>query len=211
MSRADAYHEFRERLLSGELVPGQFVTQKELASLAGVPVGTAREAIQRLEHESLLKVHPQRGIQVIDLTTKFIRNSYGLRLALELHALEHFASGEFEAEVDALIDITRSVLEEAERTTDPEVLKRAVDVDWDMHDKLIECLDNALISETYQVNNTRLRLIKVTNRLSPDRVHSALREHLEVLSYCKSRDGAGARKALIEHIDTALSRALQGK
>lgn len=211
MSRADAYHEFRERLLSGELAPGQFVTQKELAKLAGVPVGTAREAIQRLQHESLLKVHPQRGIQVIDLTTKFIRNSFGLRMALEMLAVDNFASGEFEAEVDALIDTTTAMLEEAQRTTDPEVLKRAVDVDWDMHDKLIECLDNALISETYQINATRLRLIKVSNRLSPDRVHSALKEHLDVLHHCKARDGNGARRALAHHMDTALSRALQGK
>lgn len=211
MSRAEAYHEFRERLLSGELAPGQFITQKELATLAGVPVGTAREAIQRLEHESLLKVHPQRGIQVIDLTTNFIRNSFGLRMALELQAVDNFASGEFGAEVDALIDATQAILEEAQRTTDPEVLRRAVDVDWDMHDKLVECLENDLISETYQINNTRLRLIKANNRLSPDRVHSALKEHLEFLNFCKARDGGGARKALANHIDTALSRALQGK
>ncbi|MEM8664709.1 MAG: GntR family transcriptional regulator, partial [Pseudomonadota bacterium] len=70
MSRVAAYQEFRDRLLSGELQPGQFVTQKELAELAGVPIGTAREAIQKLEHDQLLKVHPQRGIQVADITTK---------------------------------------------------------------------------------------------------------------------------------------------
>ncbi|WP_407649109.1 GntR family transcriptional regulator [Devosia algicola] len=47
MSRVAAYQNFRERLLSGELSPGQFVTQKELADLAGVPIATAREAIQK--------------------------------------------------------------------------------------------------------------------------------------------------------------------
>jgi DNA-binding GntR family transcriptional regulator len=211
MSRADAYHEFRERLLSGELAPGQFVTQKELATLAGVPVGTAREAIQRLEHESLLKVHPQRGIQVISLTTNFIRNSFGLRMALEMQAVRNFASGNYTAEIDTLLDATEAVLRDAEKTTNPDVLQSAVDVDWDMHDKIIECLDNELISETYQINATRLRLIKVSNRLSPDRVHSALREHLDVLNFCKAGDGAGAQTALASHIDTAMSRALQGK
>lgn len=211
MSRADAYHEFRDRLLSGDLTPGQFVTQKELAALAGVTIGAAREAIQRLQHESLLKVHPQRGIQVISLTTKFIRESYGLRLALERHAVRDFASGDHTAEVTRLIDTTRAVLDQARRTTDPEVLKRAVEIDWDMHDTLVDCLDNEQITETYQINNTRLRLIKVNNRLFPDRVQSALEEHLAFLTCCKAGDVAGAEAALTAHIDRAMSRALQGK
>ena len=45
MLRLRAYEEFRERLHSGELKPGQFVTQRELAKLVGVPLGAAREAI----------------------------------------------------------------------------------------------------------------------------------------------------------------------
>jgi len=77
MSKVSAYEEFKDKLQSGELQPGQFITQKEFASLANVPIAAAREAIQKLEHESLLKVHPQRGIQIADVTLEFIRNAFG--------------------------------------------------------------------------------------------------------------------------------------
>ncbi len=211
MTRASAYHQFRDRLLSGELQPGQFVTQKELAQLAGVPIGTAREAIQKLEHEALLKVHPQRGIQVADVTTKFIREAFGLREALELQAVRNFASGNYTVEIDMLLAATRKILEEARINPTTETLERAVEVDWDMHDQIIGSLNNNLLNETYQINATRLRLIKVSNRFSPDRALTALAEHLEILELCKKGDGEAVAEALARHIHTAMNRALQGQ
>lgn len=210
MSRADAYHDFRERLLSGELSPGQFVTQKELAQLAGVPLGTAREAIQRLQHESLLKVHPQRGIQIVDVTTRFIRQAFGLRKALETFAVRTFAAGGFEDNIDVLLNDTREILAEAERGHTPETLQRAVEIDWDMHDRIVESTDNALVVETFQVNVARLRLIKVNNRLSPERALTALAEHVEILEFCRAGEVEKAANALSDHIDIATNRALQG-
>ena len=53
MTRLAAYESFKERLMTGELKPGQFVTQRELATLADVPLSIAREAIQKLQHETL--------------------------------------------------------------------------------------------------------------------------------------------------------------
>ncbi|MHA3980679.1 GntR family transcriptional regulator [Halovulum sp. GXIMD14794] len=210
MSRADAYHDFRDRLLSGELSPGQFVTQKELAELAGVPLGTAREAIQRLQHESLLKVHPQRGIQIVDVTTRFIRQAFGLRQALETYAVRVFAGGGFEAEIDALLGDTRAILNEAEGAHTPETLQRAVEIDWVMHDRIVDSTDNALLIETFQVNVARLRLIKVNNRLSPERALTALAEHIEILEFCRDGKVAEAVDAMSQHIDVATTRALQG-
>ena len=59
MSRLNAYEKLKQRLMRGDLEPGQFITQREFAELAGVSVGAAREAIMHLEHERLLRVYPQ--------------------------------------------------------------------------------------------------------------------------------------------------------
>ncbi len=211
MSRVAAYQHFKERLLSGELSPGQFITQKEFAKLAGVPVGTAREAIQKLEHESLLKVHPQRGIQIADVTTKFILEAFGLRKILELQAVLHFASGECEMIVKDLIAKTSEVLEVSKTDQSEEILERAVEVDWEMHDKIIEGCENDLLTEVYQINVARLRLIKVSNRMTPKRSIEALGEHLDILNHCLAQEGAKAAEALGGHIDIAMNRALRGK
>ena len=211
MSRVAAYQRFKDRLFSGLLSPGQFVTQKELAELAGVPLSTARDAIQKLEHESLLKVHPQRGIQITDVTTKFIRDSFGLRKVLELQAVRSFASEDNGDVVSQLLTDTEKVLAAARDGLGQDVLDKAVEVDWEMHDKIIDHMENALLSETYRINAARLRLIKANNRLSQERAVEALGEHLAVLENCRAGDGEQAAAALGEHIDIAMNRALQGK
>lgn len=211
MSKVAVYQQFRERLMSGELLPGQFITQKELAELAGVPIATAREAIQKLEHESLLKIHPQRGIQITDVTTRFIRESFGLRMVLELTAVRNLASGEHADVVSRLLKDTREVLEKAQESSSDELLERAVEVDWEMHDQIIDRMGNDLLSETYRVNAARLRLIKVNNRMTTERAIRALGEHIEVLEHCENRQPDEAAQALERHLLIAMERALQGK
>lgn len=211
MSKVSAYEEFKDKLQSGELLPGQFITQKELAALANVPIAAAREAIQKLEHDSLLKVHPQRGIQVADITLEFIRNAFGLRMTLECDAVRKFAENpDNRPAAQALLDDTIAVLKEAKSNTDTEVLERAVEIDWQLHDDIIACVKNKLVTEIFQINAARLRLIKATNRLSPTRVVTALEEHISILECCVESDAAGAVDAMQTHINTAMERAING-
>ena len=210
MDRVEAYQNFKDKLLSGHLAPGQFVTQKELAKLAGVPLGAAREAIQKLESENLLKVHPQRGIQITDLTTRFIREAFGLRLLFERAAIRQFAEHGPMPVIEDLLRATEAVLAEVRLELSEANLSRAVEVDWRMHDVIIEAMGNELIRETYQINATRIRLIRANNRLTPDRVIAGLEEHVAMLGHCRDRNSDAAGKAMEAHIEISKSRALQG-
>lgn len=210
MSKVSAYEEFKHKLLTGELLPGQFVTQKELAALADVPIAAAREAIQKLEHESLLKVHPQRGIQITDITVEFIRNAFGLRMSLEKDAVQKFAAGDNIAMCQEMLRETQSVLDEAASKPSEDVLERAVELDWRLHDDIMSSLNNRLITEVYQINAARLRLIKINNRLTPVRVAGALQEHIEILEHCIAQNPEGAALAMEKHINTAMDRAING-
>lgn len=206
MLRLEAYERFRERLLSGELKPGQFVTQKELAKLAGVPLGAAREAIQRLEHESLLKVYPQRGIQVAEATARLIRDAYGLRLVLERDAIAHFAAHGQRESIDLLIEKTRDIIERASNDITPRLQEEAVEIDWQMHDTIIDSRGNEILAQTYRINAARIRLARgVGNRLPRKRLISALSEHLAILKARRNRDTERAVAEIVQHIETSLN------
>ncbi len=209
MSRISAYERFRERLFAGELQPGQFVTQRELAELAGVSLGNAREAVQKLEHDSLLRVHPQRGIQVADVTIKFIREAFQLRSMVEVAAVEDYCrDGQDKAR--ATLEDTRAVLLKARTDTSTETLNDAVEVDWRFHDEVVTAMNNSLVEELYQINAVRLRLIRTNIRLSADRVFGALEEHLAILEACAEGNAAAAREKLSEHLSVAMRRAIEG-
>lgn len=206
MLRLEAYEKFRERLLSGEIKPGQFVTQRELAKLVGVPVGAAREAIQRLEFESLLKVYPRRGIQVTEATARLIRSAYGFRILIEKEAVGHFAQTASEQEIDGLLDATQRVIDKAEESITPQLQEEAVEVDWHTHDVMVDSLGNEIIAEAYRINAARIRLMRgLGNRLPPNRLVPALTEHLQFLQACRERDAERAVTEMKRHIETSLS------
>lgn len=209
MSRISAYESFRERLFSGDLKPGQFVTQRELAKLAGVSLGSAREAIQRLEHDSLLRVHPQRGIQVADITTRFIREAFQLRSILELAAVSAYCES-YRHDASALLAETRSVVDLAKAEASPDVLNQAVEIDWRFHDDLVGSINNELVEELYQINALRLRLIRANIRLNSQRVFGALGEHIAILEACAEGDVETAKEKLSEHLTVAMQRAMEG-
>ena len=62
--RAQAYESFQQQIVAANIRPGQFISQRELMQLLGMPLGAVRELIPRLEAEGLLRTVPQRGLQI---------------------------------------------------------------------------------------------------------------------------------------------------
>ena len=47
--RVQAYENFREQIVRAQIRPGQFISQRELMQLLGMPLGAVRELIPRLK------------------------------------------------------------------------------------------------------------------------------------------------------------------
>ena len=61
-----AYRALREEIISGQLKPGERITERHLASRLGVSPTPVREALQRLEHEQLIERTDTRRIQIAE-------------------------------------------------------------------------------------------------------------------------------------------------
>lgn len=206
--REDAYNRFKECLFARELQPGQFVSQRELAELVGVSEGPMREALKRLEAEALVRLIPQRGIQIAEINVALIRDAFGLRIALETAALKSFVRAASDAELDALDRRFHTLREDIERTRDPPLLDAALQADIHLHQCFIDSMDNKLISEVYRINDDKVRLIRLNRRYTFDRVLPAIEEHVAILDQIRKRDAAGAIGALERHLAISLRRSL---
>ncbi len=211
MKKNDAYLKFRDCILTGRLRPGQFVTQKELCEMIDVPIAPAREAIQRLEHETLLKVYPKRGIQISDVSPRLIRNAYHVRILIEKEALRLFIEEAPIAEIRALLESSEQMLERMEnKALTAEDTNNLDMVDLAFHNAIIDYLDNEILSQTYQINQARIRLIRLGNRETGDRKVPAMREHIGILKACAERDTTRATVLLEQHLLLSRRRALDG-
>jgi len=144
--RWQAYERFQQQLIASRIRPGQFVSQRELAALIGLPLGAVREVIPRLEAEGLLQTAPQRGLQIATVDVKLVRNAFQLRAIIEREAAAQFALTASDAELDALETAHRDVVAKTRHGITPALLEAAQAIDWGLHDRMVDALGNEIVS-----------------------------------------------------------------
>ncbi|WP_266033404.1 GntR family transcriptional regulator [Brucella intermedia] len=209
-SRHRAYESFTKLLLAGEFQPGQFVSQRQLVNVTGLPLGAIRELIPRLEVEGLIKTVPQRGLQIAHIDLNLIREAFQFRLFIEREAVAVFCQ-------EAPAELLQSLRKEHEETLDqakvtgetPELEKKAQMIDWNLHDEIVGWLNNEIIWRAYRTNTIKTRLISQERFRIAGRVIPVMEEHLKVLEAIETRNPQLAMDAITVHINNARSLALK--
>jgi DNA-binding GntR family transcriptional regulator len=208
--RARAYESFQQQIVQANIRPGQFVSQRELMQLLGMPLGAVRELIPRLEAEGLLRTVPQRGLQIAQVDLKLVNNAFQLRLLLEREAAVRFCASVSGDDLAAIEEAHQRIVRRAQQgPVDDALLTDATTVDWGLHDLMIDALGNELISEAYRINSLRVRLIRLEgSALAPDVLVPAMEEHLWFIAALKRRDPALVARRITHHIESAHRRVL---
>jgi DNA-binding GntR family transcriptional regulator len=208
--RERAYDVFTEQLLRSEIKPGQFVTQRELVAITGQPLGAIRELIPRLEAEGLIVTVPQRGLQILPLDIALIRNAFQFRLILEREAIAAFSQAASDAAIERIEAAHRMVVASAQSGLTDQLVTEAQQVDREFHERIIDDLNNEIISKAYRVNWIKVRLIRQNETsLDEELVLPVMREHLAIIAAMKRRDIPAAVEAAVAHIMSARARALR--
>lgn len=209
LMREVAYERFKVQLFKRNLVPGQFVSQGELCELLDVPLGPTREALKRLEAESLVRLIPQRGIQIADIGVTLIHEAFEFRTILETAAIRRFVTTAGDAVLDELERATTAVQQKmaGKSAVDTKLLDAALQVDWRMHNLIVESVGNRIMMSAHQQNFDKIKMIRLHGR-SPRYLPLAMEEHLVVIAALKARDADKAAAALENHLLSAERRAL---
>ncbi len=209
--RVRAYQGFTQQIVSGAILPGQFISQRELMTLLDMPLGAVREMIPRLEAGGLIKTVPQRGLQIAHVDLKLIRNAFQVRSMIEREAVLAFMQSASDAELAAIEAAHQQILARANEAsnTDAQLLDDAQALDWGLHDRMVDALDNEIVSDIYRVNSLRVRLIKLEQSvITPAILIPAMQEHLRFIAALRERNAAQAAALLDAHINSARSRVM---
>ncbi len=108
----------RHLILSRELRPGERLVQSELAEQLGVSRTPIREALHRLESDGLVKLSPNKGASVADLSTSELEDIYSIRIAIEGYgaylAAQSITNEDLER-LEALVRRMRELFEQGDR------------------------------------------------------------------------------------------------
>jgi DNA-binding GntR family transcriptional regulator len=213
--RQAAYERIEDLLNGGSLRPGQLITQRFLVDRTGATLASVREAVSRLVAEGLLVTVPQRGLMVPSLDVAFVREAYELRRVLELAAVRGLARRLGSAEMDDWFDWHGQARARLSAAAGPDREAVADEIqrrDWDLHQRIIESMDNALIANVYRVTAIKIRMaVQSRIKVRPDNALRVIDEHLAILAAVRAGDDAAASAALDRHVDNSLRIALGGE
>ncbi len=82
------YRQLKERILTGQFVPGRSVTLRGIAAMLEVSPTPVREALRRLVSERALEVHGNRRVSVPTMTRRKFDDLCAVRVSLETLAAE---------------------------------------------------------------------------------------------------------------------------
>jgi DNA-binding GntR family transcriptional regulator len=195
-------------IIERRLLPGERITESDLASRIGVSRTPVREAIGVLEGQGLIVRLRGRGTRVAPATTpEEAETLYELRAPLEGFLAAQAAATISEADLDALRrlqrDFERELRREVARHGERVSLGRLVTLDSDFHWTIYNAAQSGLISVVASYWGRLLRELyhQVYESEHPSRFSE---QHDTIIAALAARDSAAAKSAMTEHIRTGL-------
>ncbi|MFG6490225.1 GntR family transcriptional regulator [Roseateles sp. BYS78W] len=190
-----AYGQLKQLIFDFALMPGDRVSETELAQRIVVSRTPLRAALQRLEREGFLKLLPRLGWQVAPLDFDVMDELYDLRTLIECDAARHLAESEQRPELRQLADIW--LVPPAERLEDAAEVGA---LDERFHAMLVQGSGNREMARVHKEITERIRIIRRLDFTKPARVEATYDEHARILRAITRRRADEAQRLLRAHI-----------
>ena len=195
------YARILEAITDRTLLPGQRITQNELADKLGVSRQPVSHALHLLHRQGLLAESGRRGFEVTQLDPERIRQLYEVRGAIDALAAR-LAAGR--AKTDAAGRAQLETALRAGRAIDKKTpLARLIALDVDFHTAIYRLAGNPAISEMIAPQWPHMRRSMATVLAELDYRESAWTEHEAIAAQIFAGNAKAAETAAQAHALTA--------
>ena len=196
------YNTLKEWIVDGTLMPGEFISDSEIAKYFSVSRTPVREAFQALEAEGLIELRMNKGAIVKPIDEKYITDHYEMRILLESEAAARAAKNGM-PDADPLIEKLMDIQKRMESLSTSEY----ENLNFDVHSSIWTAADN-------------MRLYKMLANLwngpsigftSPKLEHyiKSTQEHIDILTAIRNHDAKKARKEMEQHTERSMNNILK--
>lgn len=197
------YEALTERIVAGELRPGDPIIIEQIAAMLEVSPTPVRESLARLAEQGVITKGRNGRMSVLQLTPEYVRDSYFVRGALEGLAAELAATRITVEELAALHDHVESV---SQYTTagDFSLYKDAID---EIYSIIEAAAANPTLSRELAVLRFHTAFIRSrTRRYFPEQLDAIHRELRALVDALTRGDPEGARDAVVANMRNAGQR-----
>jgi GntR family transcriptional regulator, rspAB operon transcriptional repressor len=193
------YRILRQRIIQAELLPGERLSESDVAKNMHVSRQPVREAFIKLSEEGLVQVLPQRGTYVTRISIASVMDVRFVREAIEADIVRHLA----ESHTAEVIDELRRQLDEQKQVAHDDRVN-FLRLDELFHHTLAAAAGKSYawsVIESVKAQMDRVRFLSV------DDMHIGLLidQHERIVDSIEAGDKAGAEGALRSHLREILN------
>jgi DNA-binding GntR family transcriptional regulator len=194
------YSDLRERLLRGDMPVGRRLVEQQLAQEFDTSRTPVREALRRLEGDGHIVRDRGGGMCPAAPSVKSMRELYEVRVALEELCARRAASSGDRGRIEA-IEQDWEALDAAWHDT--RALPRGPDfvyADEGFHRALAGASGNDVAEALLGDLNDRIRVLRIYDFTTDDRIGATIAEHLEIIRCVLARDADAAAAFMRAHV-----------
>jgi len=197
--------ELERMILSGELPPGEKLTEVALAARLGVSRGPLREAFRMLEEAGLVRTEKNRGVFVRSLPVEEAIDIFDLRATMEEFVGRRLA----ESITPAALKEVRALVEQMEQAAKAKDAHTYHLLNLRFHDRVVELAGNAKLTAIYRKLIKELSLFRRLNLAEATLMPVSANEHRQIVKAIASGDAELAGRAMFEHVMESKARTLK--
>jgi DNA-binding GntR family transcriptional regulator len=186
------YEILRERVISGQIPPGEFVREHDVSERLGVSRTPVREALARLASEGFLERIPHRGFRLPKETVDDLIEIYPIMTALEVLGTRE-AYERLDAEAIAEL---RGINETYAKAFKEKDVYAGIDQNHEFHNKLSARSGNKRLCRMLDDLRSRVRSVEIWAFSDIDHWQKSIDEHEEILKAVESKQLDKAIKIL---------------
>ena len=194
-------------ILSGVLVPGQRISEPDVATRLQVSRVPVREALRELESQGLVVARKHAGVFVRQLAPDEIRDLYQMRGLLDGFAGRCAARLPAEQRMALLhvLDASANAMHVAASQHD---VQRYYAENLHFHWAIVEAAGNRQLSDTYLGIVQKLHLSRLKNLSQDLGIPVSLAEHVDIVQVLRNADASRCETMMAQHVADAYDRLL---
>ncbi|MFD1861381.1 GntR family transcriptional regulator [Planococcus chinensis] len=190
---------------SGDIKPGQTLTERGLAEKIGVSRTPVREAIRKLEEQGIVTHEPHKGVKVITLSEEKVAQLYDVRELLEGLAVRRLA----ECQTPQMIEELRGFIERAEKEAVENNIRELAEINSEFHLALARLSGNVYLETIMNMLQTQISLMMSASLSTSGRPLQNIEEHKGLIDAIRSGDGEFAESIAKHHVRKAREHAMK--
>ncbi len=199
--RKSLHHELVERLqtliINSELKPGTKVPEKQLCDRFGVSRTPLREALKVLASDGLVRLEPNRGAWVTQVTEAEVQEVFPVLGALEALSGELACKHITDAEIEEVRALHAQMIESYEGRD----LAAYFTINQKIHRAILLAARNGTLTTCCQALSLRMQRARYLANMTDGRWFDAVQEHEKILEYLVARDAQNLASTLLSHME----------